>query len=99
MRAGAGTLNRNGAATRPLPRLRAPIVFVALMLLFFGLAGRSLYLQWLDNGFLQEQGATRFSRRDLGKLGMLRHTAGDRRRPRSSCRHPAGRRARDPSRG
>ncbi len=60
------------AATRPrfaaapavpsLPRLRAPLVFGALALLFAGLIGRSLYLQWIDYAFLQEQGSARHSR-------------------------------------
>ena len=43
-------------------RLRAPIVFGALALLFFGLVGRSMYLQWIDNEFLQTQGSARHSR-------------------------------------
>ncbi|MCC6868263.1 MAG: penicillin-binding protein 2 [Burkholderiales bacterium] len=46
----------------PLPRLRALIVFGALALLFAGLVGRSLYLQWIDYAFLQEQGSARHSR-------------------------------------
>ena len=46
----------------PLPRMRAPMLFGGLALLFAVLAGRTLYLQWLDNGFLQERGAARFSR-------------------------------------
>ncbi|HEX4523593.1 MAG TPA: penicillin-binding transpeptidase domain-containing protein [Casimicrobiaceae bacterium] len=45
-----------------LPRLRAPLVFGGLLLLFIGLLGRSLYLQRIDNGFLQEQGSSRYSR-------------------------------------
>ena len=45
-----------------LPRLRAPIVFGALLALFAGLLGRSFYLQWIDNAFLQEQGSARYSR-------------------------------------
>lgn len=45
-----------------LPRFRAPVVFGALALLFAGLVGRSLYLQWIDNEFLQEQGSARHSR-------------------------------------
>jgi cell division protein FtsI (penicillin-binding protein 3) len=45
-----------------LPRLRACVLFAALALAFVALAGRALYLQWLDNDFLQEQGAARFSR-------------------------------------
>ncbi len=45
-----------------LPRFRAPIVFGILLLLFGVLVGRSLYLQWIDNAFLQEQGSSRYSR-------------------------------------
>jgi cell division protein FtsI (penicillin-binding protein 3) len=45
-----------------LPRTRALVVFGALALLFTILVGRSLYLQWLENDFLQSQGAARFSR-------------------------------------
>jgi len=54
-----------GSARPAAPRLsrpRAPVLFGALALLFAGLLGRSLYLQWLDNDFLQEQGKARFSR-------------------------------------
>jgi len=45
-----------------LPRLRAPIVFGALALLFAGLVARSVYLMWIDNEFLQTQGSARHSR-------------------------------------
>ena len=45
-----------------LPRLRALLLFGAIAALFAVLLGRSLYLQWVDNGFLQEQGSARFSR-------------------------------------
>ena len=45
-----------------LPRTRALVLFGALALLFAVLVGRSLYLQWLENDFLQGQGAARFSR-------------------------------------
>ncbi|MBK8689885.1 MAG: penicillin-binding protein 2 [Betaproteobacteria bacterium] len=45
-----------------LPRLRAPFVYAFFLLLFVGLAGRSLYLQGIDNEFLQEQGSSRYSR-------------------------------------
>ncbi len=62
----AGTPRPRFAAAAPpppqLPRLRAPIVFGVLALLFAGLVGRSLYLQWIDNEFLQEQGSARHSR-------------------------------------
>ena len=37
-------------------------MFGALALLFAGLVGRSLYLQWIDNEFLQTQGSARYSR-------------------------------------
>ncbi|MDQ6916705.1 MAG: penicillin-binding protein 2 [Pseudomonadota bacterium] len=49
-------------ATPKLPRLRAPIVFGGMLLLLAGLLGRSLYLQRIDNAFLQEQGSSRYSR-------------------------------------
>lgn len=45
-----------------LPRLRAPFLFTLLLALFALLAARSLYLQWIDNEFLQEQGFSRYSR-------------------------------------
>jgi cell division protein FtsI (penicillin-binding protein 3) len=67
MRAGATALR--GAAPRAtgdaplnLPRLRSPIVFGTLALLFAGLAGRSIYLQSVDHEFLQTQGVARHSR-------------------------------------
>ncbi|HSV18654.1 MAG TPA: penicillin-binding protein 2 [Casimicrobiaceae bacterium] len=51
------------APTGPLlSRPRALVLFGALAALFAVLLGRSLYLQWIDNGFLQEQGAARSSR-------------------------------------
>jgi len=67
VKAGATTLRgaRLHAAPAPapaLPRLRAPLVFGALALLFAGLVGRSVYLQWIDNEFLQTQGSARYSR-------------------------------------
>ncbi|HWD15569.1 MAG TPA: penicillin-binding protein 2 [Casimicrobiaceae bacterium] len=49
-------------ATGELPRMRALVLFGALAALFVLLLGRSLYLQWLENDFLQEQGASRFAR-------------------------------------
>ena len=58
----ARTLPRADATLPDLPRTRAPVLFGALAALFALLAGRSLYLQWLDNDFLQERGAARFSR-------------------------------------
>lgn len=48
--------------TPKLPRLRAPLVFGGLLVLLVGLLGRSLYLQRVDNAFLQEQGSSRYSR-------------------------------------
>jgi cell division protein FtsI (penicillin-binding protein 3) len=62
MRSGAATLPRGKAHALTLPRFRAPIVFGALLLVFAVLAGRSIYLQWFDNEFLQEQGSARYSR-------------------------------------
>jgi cell division protein FtsI (penicillin-binding protein 3) len=62
MRGGRAALRRPVSPARPLPRLRAPLVFGTLALLFAGLAARSLYLQWIDNEFLQEQGSARFAR-------------------------------------
>ena len=49
-------------ATPKLPRLRAPLVFGGLLVLLVGLLGRSLYLQRIDNAFLQEQGSSRYNR-------------------------------------
>ena len=45
-----------------LPHVRALALFGVLALLFAILVGRTFYLQWVDNGFLQERGAARFSR-------------------------------------
>ena len=45
-----------------LPRVRALVLFGAVGLLFVVLLARSLYLQWVENDFLQGQGAARFSR-------------------------------------
>ena len=50
----AGTKGRV-APPRALPRLRAPLVFAIMLLLFVTLLGRALYLQWIDNQFLQER--------------------------------------------
>jgi cell division protein FtsI (penicillin-binding protein 3) len=52
-------------AARPapaLPRSRATVAFALLAAAFAVLAGRALYLQWLDNDFLQQRGAARYSR-------------------------------------
>ena len=54
--------SRTASALPPLPRIRASLLFACIVLLFLGLAGRSLYLQWIDNEFLQEQGSSRYSR-------------------------------------
>ncbi len=61
VRRGSGAF-RGGDRPFALPRLRAPVVFGALALLFAGLVGRSLYLQSIDHEFLQEQGSARHSR-------------------------------------
>jgi cell division protein FtsI (penicillin-binding protein 3) len=49
-------------AAPSFPQHRAPILFGALLALLAVLAGRSLYLQRIDNGFLQEQGSSRYGR-------------------------------------
>ena len=53
---------RRGAPPPALSPLRAGAMFGTFALLFAALAGRSLYLQSIDNGFLQEQGTARSSR-------------------------------------
>ena len=53
---------RNGMPAVALSPVRAGVVFAALALLFVALIVRSLYLQWVDHGFLQDQGKARFSR-------------------------------------
>ena len=62
----AGSRRRAGASRATegpaIPRGRAAILFGGLAVLFAVLAGRSLYLQWFDNAFLQERGAARYSR-------------------------------------
>ena len=45
-----------------LPRRRALLLFGAVAALFAVLLGRSVYLQWVEQDFLQGQGAARFSR-------------------------------------
>jgi cell division protein FtsI (penicillin-binding protein 3) len=57
----AASAARNAVQPR-LSRVRAPFLFGSLLALFGVLAGRSLYLQWIDNAFLQEQGSSRYSR-------------------------------------
>ncbi|MBK7794133.1 MAG: penicillin-binding protein 2 [Betaproteobacteria bacterium] len=59
---GSATARRAAKPVPALPRLRAPFVYAFFLLLFVGLAGRSLYLQGIDNEFLQEQGSSRYSR-------------------------------------
>src|ERR1700687_6254839 len=61
MKAMRATHSRTNA-TPKRPRLRAPLVFGGLLVLLVGLLGRSLYLQRIDNAFLQEQGSSRYSR-------------------------------------
>ena len=61
MTAAAAALKR-AAPVPSLPRFRAPVVFGILLLLFAALAVRSIYLQSIDNAFLQEQGSSRYSR-------------------------------------
>ena len=61
--AGPAGLGRGKAPAAPaLPRLRAGMLFGAIGLAFALLAGRSLYLQVVNNDFLQERGAARYSR-------------------------------------
>ncbi len=58
-----GAIRNRVAAPVPKPsRLRAPLVYGLLLLMLLTLAGRSLYLQWFDNDFLQEQGSSRYTR-------------------------------------
>src|SRR5438552_5856920 len=59
---GGSSLRRAPPAPPALPQVRAPALFGALAVLFAVLVGRTFYLQWVDNGFLQERGAARFSR-------------------------------------
>jgi cell division protein FtsI (penicillin-binding protein 3) len=56
------TTHFRATATPKLPQLRAPLVFGGLLVLLVGLLGRSLYLQRIDNAFLQEQGSSRYNR-------------------------------------
>src|SRR6185369_1256884 len=53
---------QKSVAPAELPRNRALVLFGAVGLLLVMLLGRSLYLQWVANDFLQGQGAARFSR-------------------------------------
>ncbi len=58
----ATRLRHGDDAPPPLPRLRSPLVFGMLALMLVGLAGRCVYLGWIDNEFLQSQGSARHSR-------------------------------------
>ncbi len=60
--AALGVPRGRASAVPALPPLRAAILFGALGVAFAVLAGRSLYLQVVNNGFLQERGAARYSR-------------------------------------
>lgn len=53
---------KRAAPPAELPRNRAMLLFGAVAALFAVLLVRSLYLQWMENDFLQGQGAARFSR-------------------------------------
>jgi len=57
-----GALAARAAPRLDLPPARAAFVFTALVLLFAGLAARSVYLQVVDDEFLQGQGAARHAR-------------------------------------
>ena len=59
---GVSAAQKRAVPMPELPRCRAPVVFGILLLLFGVLIARSLYLQWIDNAFLQEQGSSRHSR-------------------------------------
>ena len=45
-----------------LPAWRARVLFGLLLVWFVGLTGRALYLQGLNNDFLQQKGESRYSR-------------------------------------
>src|SRR5689334_1875318 len=55
-------LRKPAAPVAELPRTRALVLFGSVAALFAVLLGRSAYLQWVENDFLQGQGAARFSR-------------------------------------
>ncbi len=59
MRAAA---RRHVAPPAELPRVRALVLFRSVGALFVVLLGRSLYLQWMENDFLQGPGAGPFFR-------------------------------------
>jgi cell division protein FtsI (penicillin-binding protein 3) len=58
----AAAIERGRAPPPALPRFRAPIVYAILALALTALVGRSLWLQRVDNQFLQDQGSARYSR-------------------------------------
>ena len=53
---------RRAPRTVAFPRMRAPILFGALALLFAGLIARSVWLQSINKEFLQDQGSSRYAR-------------------------------------
>ena len=55
-------LRKTTTVPAELPRTRALVLFGSVAALFVVLLGRSAYLQWVENDFLQGQGAARFSR-------------------------------------
>ncbi len=59
---GVSVALKRAAPAPALPRFRAAFLFGALLLLFAVLVVRSLYLQGIDNEFLQGQGISRHSR-------------------------------------
>ena len=58
----AAAMQRGRAPLPALPRFRAPLVYGILALGLIALVGRSLWLQRVDNQFLQDQGSARYSR-------------------------------------
>lgn len=60
-----GTANRGAVSRDPAPSLpawRANLLLLLLLAWFIGLAGRALWLQALNNDFLQRKGESRYSR-------------------------------------
>ncbi len=56
------TASANNNSTAKLPGWRATVLLVVVMAGMAGLLGRSVYLQVLNNDFLQEKGSQRYSR-------------------------------------
>lgn len=54
--------NTNDGVTAKLPGWRAVVLFAALLLCLAGLAGRAVYLQGINDDFLQAKGNQRYSR-------------------------------------